>query len=314
MKLGYSISGTVAAVALAGVASPAMAQGAPGTMASYVASNWTGGYIGGQVGMVRGLFTDGSTCETYYDDTYSVFMIVEEPGDDLDPGGPCLWNLFVGSLQYYTAEGTDIDNYYQWQLDDEYTAAGYLAGAQIGYRLAFGQGPVGLVIGGEVSHAFSNLSQHQDAWVNFGTFFCFDGDNCDLAYGDTAVQGTLAMSQLTTATMQVGFAAGPALFYAKAGLALGQFSYSNTLGFNGTTTAAGLVYGGGVEVRVSDRVSIFGEYNRLKFRGIQMLGTQEITLFQDECCGIETVLSPTLITTNFDANVFKMGFNFGLGN
>ena len=300
---------------LAGVSAAALVSfGAGGVLAQ----DWTGGYIGGHAGTGFGAFTNGAECWSQEGDQwYSVFMLVEAPGDDLDPSGDCYWNVFAGSLvpgdPGLVFDGIeDTGNYFWWGTDYDPIAQGHLVGAQMGFRFQAGT----MVFGAEVAHSLTLITQFQDGWAEGDVEVYFPGiDAVELGYFDVAVQGTIAMTSLTTATTTLGFAVGTGLVYAEAGLAMGQFSYSNTLGFNGTTPAFGWVAGGGVEVRINDRISIFGEYNRVQFNNIQMLGQSSLTVFSDKCCSGAEVTSPglpTLIDMNFGANIFKIGFNIGL--
>jgi opacity protein-like surface antigen len=296
---------------LAGVSAAALVSfGAGGVLAQ----DWTGGYIGGHAGTGFGAFTDGAECydqDGEIDVWYSVFMLVEEPGDDLDPGGDCYWNVFAGSLDPLSPVIADTDDsYFWWEAENDPIAQGHLVGAQMGFRFQAGT----MVFGAEVAHSLTLITQFQEGWAEGQVEVYFPGEDAvGLGYFDVAVQGTIAMTSLTTATTTLGFAVGTGLVYAEAGLAMGQFSYSNTLGFNGTTPAFGWVAGGGVEVRINDRISIFGEYNRVQFNNIQMLGQSSLTVFS-KCCN-EVLTSPglpTLIDMNFGANIFKIGFNIGL--
>jgi opacity protein-like surface antigen len=110
----------------------------------------------------------------------------------------------------------------------------------------------------------------------------------------------MMLNTLTTATLQVGYGTARFLVYGEVGLAIGTASYTNNFGFAERDTAHGLVYGGGVEVRVADNISIFGEYNRVRLNEVQMLGTN-------------AVVFPMLMDVDVRANVFKVGFNIHFG-
>ena len=114
------------------------------------------------------------------------------------------------------------------------------------------------------------------------------------------VQGIFELNALATATLRAGFAFGPALIYAEGGLALGAFSYSDTAGFADTDMAHGFVFGGGIEGRISEHVSLFFEYNRVRINEVQFLGTNY-------------VIFPTLVDVDTRFNVFKAGFNIQFG-
>ena len=298
----------------AGVSAVALV-GSGAMTASAQPVNWTGAYFGAHGGWGFGEFADGTECYSDYNSEWkTVFMLVENVGDDLDPGGDCWWNLFAASLSDELYDENPFDD--KWFYSSPNVppfAMGHLAGVQLGYRVQPPGGPV--VFGGEIAFSLTAIQQYQSNFVEGEGWGNFDGEGDGPTKFAFGFDGVIALDTLTTATAQLGFAVGRVLFYGEGGLALGQFSYMNTLGFNGQTTAAGYVVGGGIEVMATDRLSVFVEYNRLGFNGITMLGTQDnIPNYDDFFCGCQIAddANPTMVMFNFGANLVKAGFNFNL--
>ncbi|MCW5716312.1 MAG: outer membrane beta-barrel protein [Bauldia sp.] len=242
---------------------------------------WTGGYIGGHAGLARGRLADGLTCDDDDLGPVTAYFFVEEPGDDFDADGDCDWNLFAGTLD---PDQNAFDVKYFLQEGENANTRGYLAGAQIGFNFQFGNGPNGFVVGAEVAHSFANIQADFQSYAEFE--------------GLTEWNSRFEISRLTTATVRAGFAFGRALAYGEVGLAIGQASWTNTLGFTDTEMAHGLVYGGGLEVAIGNNVSVFGEYNRVRLNH-SFLGTTFLVL-------------PTQVGVQSTTNIFKVGFNIHL--
>jgi outer membrane immunogenic protein len=86
---------------------------------------------------------------------------------------------------------------------------------------------------------------------------------------------TVAFRWLTTATVRAGYAWGPWLAYAKAGVAAGDAKYTLQFTGNGVTeyirTAVGPVAGVGMEVMFMRNVSAKVEYNFIAYTATNLL-------------------------------------------
>jgi opacity protein-like surface antigen len=290
---------SAAALAVSALAAPALAADpmpivmAPTTVATYVEQaprTWTGGYVGGHASILRGLASDGFACETEGDPislAWVSYVVGDVPfGDDCEE----VLGLAVGagsiSIDLGGDDGGTANGGFENEIFGPVGLNGYAIGAQIGYLRQLGAGPNGFVIGGEVAASLTSAEGIFLAEVNDGTI---------------DVAGIFEMRAYATATLRAGFAFGRMLVYAEGGLAIGSFAYSNNLGFNGTAMAHGFVYGGGIEGRISDHVTLFFEYNRLRINEVQMVGT--------ELFGAVS----TFIDVDATVNVFKVGFNIQFG-
>jgi opacity protein-like surface antigen len=270
MRLIGSIMG---AAALALVAAPAAAQD-PFT--------WTGGYIGGHAGIGRGAIDNGGTCEGgRVAAPIPIHFLVEEPGGDLDWGGPCDWNFAWGGF------GPPDPTFFN--VGEPTPVTGYLGGAQIGFNLQLGGGGVGFVIGGEVAHSWTSLTSTLDAeyWANQN----FDWNS------------EFRINHLTTATLRAGLGFDRFMIYGEVGLALVNATWVNTIGFADTATDHGFVFGAGIEAMVSESISLFFEWNQVRIRQHEWIGTIDPFV----------IPLPTGVRVSSRTNIFKIGFNIALG-
>lgn len=261
---------------------------APVTVASYVEAprNWTGGYVGGNAAVIRGNVRDGAVCDGDGDYTYAwvtTFFGAVPSGEGCEE-------------QLGTAAGYgSINNNEGFSISEgplfvgPVEIRGYSIGGQIGYLRQFGGGANGFVIGGEVSANISSAS---------GILLAAPADP---GPDSMAFLGYYSVRSYATATLRAGFALGPVLVYAEGGLAIAQLNYTDNIGMNASDMAHGYVYGGGIEGRISDNVSLFFEYNRIHLNDVTMIGTQ--------LGGFLT----TYMFTEVDMNVFKTGFNIHFG-
>lgn len=294
MRKQILLSGAAAAavVALAGpafAADPMPVVVAPTTVAAYTAApprTWTGGYVGGNAAMLRGNVHDNASCFDGEDlltfAWVSTFTGTVPTGEDCEEVLGAPWVAGYGSID--NNEGFSIG---AGPLEvSPVSLSGYSIGGQIGYLRQLGKGPNGFVIGGEVS---ANWSSAQGTLFAAGEFpEAFVGNYNVNAYG--------------TATLRAGFALGPALIYAEGGLAIASLSYNDNIGLNASDIAHGYVYGGGIEGRISQNVTLFFEYNRIHINNVQFMGAE----------GPLGIIS-TYMYTNVDLNVFKTGFNIHFG-
>ena len=294
MRKQILLSGA-AAIAVSAFSVPAFAADpmpivvAPTTVAAYVEQprTWTGGYVGGNAALLRGRVNDDAVCfvedgeETY---AWVTTFLGALPADD-DCEELFLGNAGAGSINNNQGFSVDLGPLEVSPL----TLAGYSIGGQIGYLRQLGNGPNGFVIGGEVSANYASVD---------GLLFAFpeQGDPGD------GFLGVYSVNAYATATLRAGFAFGPALIYAEGGLAIASLTYTDNIGFNGGDIAHGYVYGGGIEGRISEHVTLFFEYNRIHINDVFMMSTE----------GPADFLT-TFMFTNVDLNVFKTGFNIQFG-
>jgi opacity protein-like surface antigen len=262
------------AAALAITAVPAAADGP-----------WTGGYIGGHAGIGRGAIDNGGTCE-FGGTQVPIHFIVEELDGDLDWGEDCDWAAFFGGFgDPATIRAREP------VVGVPTPITGFLGGAQIGFNLQLGgeDGGFGFVIGAEVAFSKTSLAATLDAeyW-----------DDPDFDWNSE-----FRINHLTTATLRAGAAFGRFMIYGEIGLALANATWTNTLGFADTATDHGLVFGVGVEAMVSNTISIFAEWNQVRIRNHEWIGTIDPFV----------IALPTGVRVTSTTNVFKVGFNIALG-
>ncbi len=238
---------------------------------------WTGGYIGGHAGIGRGAIDNGGTCDDG-GGQIPIHFLVEAPGQDIDWGGDCDWHIAWGAFgDPALAPGEP-------NVGIPTPIRGYLAGAQIGFNLQLG----GFVVGAEVAHSRTSLTSTLDAeyWAQG---FPIEWNS------------EFRINHLTTATLRAGFAFNRIMIYGEVGLALANTTWTNTLGFADTVTDHGLVFGAGIEAMVSQNVSLFFEWNQVRIREHDYIGTVFAFL-------------PTGVRVSSRTNIFKVGFNIALGN
>jgi opacity protein-like surface antigen len=242
---------------------------------------WTGGYIGGHAGIGRGRIDNGGTCEDG-GTLFPIHFLVEELDGDLDWGAECDWNFAWGA---FGEPGTDFN------VGVPTPITGFLAGAQIGFNLQLGGGGggFGFVVGAEVAFSATSLSAALDAeyW-----------DDPDFDWNSE-----FRINHLTTATVRAGAAFGRFMIYGEIGLALANATWVNTLGFTDTATDHGLVFGAGIEAMVSNTISLFVEWNQVRIRNHEWIGTIDPFV----------IALPTGVRVASTTNIFKVGFNIALG-
>ncbi|MGQ4273297.1 outer membrane protein [Terrihabitans sp. B22-R8] len=109
---------------------------------------------------------------------------------------------------------------------------GFIAGGQVGYNQQFGNWVAGL----EADASYTDLDNDDDA-VDFNS----------------------SLNYLATVRGRVGFAFDKVLVYGTGGLAFGEVEYDNGVD-SGAETQLGWTAGGGVEVGLSQNLSVKGEY------------------------------------------------------
>jgi outer membrane immunogenic protein len=125
-------------------------------------------------------------------------------------------------------------------------------GAQLGYDHQFG--PLVLGVLGEVNH------------MNVSTSGGFNEDDAS-----NQPWGTEVGQWLGSARLRAGFGTDSVLFYGSGGLAFGNakisnWNYESSGNENYSFSSTGYVFGGGVEVRVSEHLSFTGDYSHYVFK------------------------------------------------
>lgn len=231
---------------------------------------------------------------------------------------PCFHTKGAGTLAQTEESGEELfigEGYgtpFGWWWTELYDGLddlrGHLIGAQLGLRVQAGTGGFAPVFGLEVAHSVLHVRDTvAGGWgLNWYPSYGDNGFTTNGLYNPfwTNWQGIFTLDQLTTGTFTMGFGTPNVLFYGEFGVAIGRASYSTTTGFNGTGTGFGPVFGGGVEVRIGPRLSVFSEFNRVRLNDIQMIGTHS-------AFGHDNL--PMLVDVNVVANIIKVGFNIQLG-
>lgn len=195
--------------------------------------------------------------------------------------------------------------------------AGGYAGVSLGYSFN-GDDEVGLdfydggVLDGRET-GLTNLDLHgvtadlhagyrwqRGSWV-FGPELAIEGGSVDDTqdFDNGVVAGTVesSVNYVATLAMKTGYVVNPAtMVYGSAGFAYGDFSYAVGSSPDEDYNASGYTLGLGVERKVSDRMSVFAEYQYRDF------GSEDVT-FTDGTDSIVTVATPK------HQNI-KVGVNF----
>lgn len=169
----------------------------------------------------------------------------------------------------------------------DYDQTGWLAGAQIGYNRQRNKFIFGLEVDASLSDIDGELTEADTSGDDFEPGL--SGGNGEWTW-------------LATATARVGYGGERAMVYVEAGLALGGFDFDGFSGCSFSQNRSGVAYGGGVEVKVSERASLKAEYNRLDFGK------------ESQACSASFFI-PLPIYNEADAklDVVKIGFNYLLG-
>jgi outer membrane immunogenic protein len=157
---------------------------------------------------------------------HEIELIVETVVEE----NPCYTDSEVKDLQLYG---------YGFPFD--YDQTGWILGAQTGINHFLGGS--NFMIGAEVSASLSGIT-----------------GNLDLGH----VGGVGDWTYLGTATGKIGIALNKVLLYAEAGVGVGGFRF-NSSSCNFESNHQGWVYGGGVEVALNTKNTIFVEYNHFDF-------------------------------------------------
>lgn len=156
---------------------------------------------------------------------------------------------------------------------------GWLFGGQIGAKHQWDH----FVVGAELSGSLSGL-KHVDA--------------------DGSPDVTMTLKPLGMATVNAGIAFDRILAYGLIGYGAGHVDHqNNTSGCAYQTNVGGLVYGAGIQGKVTDNISVFAEWNRIDF------GDVETTC---ETSGPWPVDVNNRFTTK--ADIFKVGLNLWFGH
>jgi outer membrane immunogenic protein len=171
-----------------------------------------------------------------------------------------------------------------WNEKFNLAPSGFLGGAQAGYNWQVAQWVLGV-------EADLDRSGQKD------TQTCLHG--CDLPNLFTAATVQQTMSWLGTARARLGYAVGPALFYATGGLAYGNVSESitrmilgaSTNAYNFSHTKSGWTVGGGIE-RKADFFGILGPNwtLRTEYLYVDLGGVSDAYLFN----GANNVLNSSI--------------------
>lgn len=145
-----------------------------------------------------------------------------------DPAKP--WQgIHFGILGSYSKLNTDVSVYAPQPIDPRMT--GFFGGVLAGADIQLGN----IVLGAEAD-------------TSFGKAF---GENPNVA---------VTLSQFSTFRGRAGYAMGNVLLYGTAGLALADLKVSSPRWGDGNGLASGWTYGGGVETKLTENISLRGEY------------------------------------------------------
>ncbi|MGF7161788.1 outer membrane immunogenic protein [Rhodoligotrophos appendicifer] len=89
------------------------------------------------------------------------------------------------------------------------------------------------------------------------------GAEADTSFGNATGRGprvAVEMNQFSTFRGRLGYAVGPVLIYGTAGLAVADMAVKTPNWGEGSGLAKGFTYGGGLETKVSENISVRGEY------------------------------------------------------
>lgn len=132
---------------------------------------------------------------------------------------------------------------------------GWLGGVQAGYDYDLGNG---FVLGAVVDWATSNVESGNICFEDYGLGSCNNPDTDSQRYN--------SMDWLATFRARAGFAAGDILFYATGGLAAAgvEVNFDNLdapgANYSDSDTLTGWTAGGGIEFRLTQHISVGGEY------------------------------------------------------
>lgn len=200
------------------------------------APDWSGPYVGVFGGYIQPDDDDAETVvfdrdfDGEYDDT-----VVTSGGDDAFAPG------FCGDQATRSASGGGLV-----RCDDD--GSGVEGGVKLGYDMQFGRWVIGAV--GEIAGV--DAEDSVAAFSSTPAYYSF----------------TRSLEHMAGLRARVGYAAGPAMFYATGGVAYGKvdntFNTSNTANSFTVTTdeddADGFQFGGGVEWRLAPNLTLNGEY------------------------------------------------------
>jgi opacity protein-like surface antigen len=179
---------------------------------------WTGGYVGGHAGLLRGTLHDGTSCLGDFGDELPAFYLVGFPGSTTFPGGSCFDHLGAG-----TVDGFFGFPFTQTEVEP---LRGFFAGVQIGYHRQLGGGPNGFVIGAEVAHSRTSAQ----AFIHSGEGLVPAAVAPNQIEGGAGT-GLFELHGLTTATLHAGFGTPQFLVYGLVGLALAETTYNTDWGY-----------------------------------------------------------------------------------
>lgn len=184
---------------------------------------------------------------------------------------------------------------YSFGGDDEVGLDFFTGGTLTGRDTGLGD----LDLNGPTASVHAGYRWQRGAWV-FGPELAIEGgsvdDSVEFSSGGTDYTAESSVNYIATLAMKTGYVVNPqTLVYGTAGLTYGDFSYDlNTASED--YTANGWAVGLGVERKLSDRMSVFAEYQYRDF------GSTDVS-FADGADSIVTVATPK------HQNV-KLGVNF----
>ncbi len=151
------------------------------------------------------------------------------------------WNGGSTYLPVNWPPNCDVDpSNHNYSVDGPFK--GWLGGGQIGDNFQSGE----FVAGGELSASLSGLEHRH-----------FDLPSFNI---------TEKLNPLLTATVHAGIAPGPFYVYGLVGYGGGHQTHDDEVSdCHWDINVGGLVYGGGAQVMLSSKVSLFGEWNHLAF-------------------------------------------------
>ena len=206
-------------------------------VATVIAPTWTGAYIGAFAGYAfKGDDGNSILFDTNLDGVFG----------DIVPGGPT-GNAFAPGFCDGTANGSTP----AFGCDED--EGGFTGSIRAGYDVQFGQ----FVVGGLIEAAYVDLEDATTAFSVTPTFYTIERD----------------LDYTVAARLRAGFAADRLLAYVTGGAVYGDMDYSFDTGNTVNTFALtdgddgdiGYQLGGGIEVMLTDKLSLSGEYLYTRF-------------------------------------------------
>jgi outer membrane immunogenic protein len=216
-----------------------------------------------------------------------VSPVVEAPAAVPPPATPDEWSgAYVGGSLGYSFAG-----------DDEVGLFYFEDGEEIAQRTGLGN----LDLNGITAGLHTGYRWQRNKWV-FGPELVIEGGNVDATHSlaDLGLDAESSVNYIATLAFKAGYLVQPrTLVYGSAGVSYGDFDYQITSegrSFDESYSANGYSLGLGAERRVSDRMSIFAEWQYRNF------GKTAVT-FSDGPASVVTHATP-------EHQNIKLGVNF----